>query len=144
MQHDKRFQIRVGFTCGAFDLLHAGHIMMFKEAKEQCDWLVVGLQVDPSLDRESKNKPIQTLEERKTQVEAVKFIDEVVVYETEAHLLELLRKLSPDVRIIGADHKGKKFTGWELPIEIYFNSRNHNFSTSELRKRIYESEKNNA
>ena len=144
MQQNERFQIKVGFTCGAFDLLHAGHIMMLQEAKEQCDWLVIGLQTDPSIDRKSKNSPIQTLEERKIQIEAVKFVDEVIVYETENDLLSLLKKLNPDVRIIGADHKGKKFTGWELPIEIYFNGRDHGFSTSELRSRIYKSESKNA
>ena len=117
---------------------------MLEEAKSQCDWLVVGLQTDPSIDRESKNSPIQTLTERKIQLGAIKFVDEVIIYETESDLMKLLQKLSPDLRIIGADHKGKKFTGWELPIEIYFNSRNHTFSTSELRRRIYDSEKSNA
>ena len=144
MTKKNRFQTKIGFTCGAFDLLHAGHVLMLEEAKSQCDWLVVGLQTDPSIDRESKNSPIQTLTERKIQLGAIKFVDEVIIYETESDLMKLLQKLSPDLRIIGADHKGKKFTGWELPIEIYFNSRNHTFSTSELRRRIYDSEKSNA
>ena len=137
--HKNQFNTKIGFTCGAFDLLHAGHVLMLEEAREQCDWLVVGLQSDPSLDREEKNKPIQDLDERKIQLSAIKFVDEVIVYDTETNLMGLLRSLNPDVRIIGADHRGKKFTGWELPIEIYFNSRNHTYSTSELRKRVTES-----
>ncbi len=136
---NNRFNIRVGFTCGAFDLLHAGHVLMLEEAKEQCDWLVVGLQTDPSIDREEKNSPIQELKERQIQLSAIKFVDEVIVYETEKDLIELLKKVKPDVRVIGADHKGKKFTGWELPIELYFNSRNHTYSTSELRRRVTQS-----
>ncbi len=144
MSNNERIKIRVGFTCGAFDLLHAGHVMMLEEAKEQCDWLVIGLQTDPSIDRKNKNKPIQSLEERKIQVDAIRFVDEVIVYETEDDLLNLLSNLKPDVRIIGEDHRGKKFTGYDLPIELYFNSRSHTFSTTELRKRIYESEKLNA
>ena len=88
---DNRFNIRVGFTCGTFDLLHAGHVLMLEEAKEQCDWLVVGLQTDPSIDREEKNSPIQELKERQIQLSAIKFVDEVVVYETEKDLIELLK-----------------------------------------------------
>ena len=132
---------RVGFTCGAFDLLHAGHIMMLQEAKSVCDHLIVAVQSDPSIDRASKNMPIQEYKERIIQVEAVRYVDEVVLYDTEEDLVHLLTKLNPDVRIIGADHKGKKFTGWELPIDLYFNGRDHGYSTSELRQRIYEAEK---
>lgn len=131
-----KWNIRVGFTCGAFDLLHAGHIMMFKEARSVCDYLVVGLQTDPSIDRPDKNSPTQSLEERLIQLMAVKHVDEVRTYATEDDLVQLLIKLKPDVRIIGEDHKGKGFTGQELPIEIYFNSRDHGYSTSELRERI--------
>ena len=134
-----RFNTKVGFTCGAFDLLHAGHVLMLKEAKDQCDWLIVGLQSDPSIDRKEKNSPIQELKERQIQLSAIKFVDEIVVYETEKDLFELLKKLKPDIRIIGADHKGGKFTGWELPIELYFNSRDHSYSTSELRRRVTQS-----
>lgn len=129
-----------GFTCGAFDLLHAGHILMLQEAKSVCDYLIVGLQTDPSLDRKSKNSPVQSLEERRIQIEAVKYVDEVIIYETEEDLLTLLERIKPDVRIIGADHKGKPFTGHELDIELFFNSRNHNWSSSDLRKRIAEHE----
>ena len=129
--------MKLGFTCGAFDLLHAGHVLMLKEAKSVCDKLVVGLQIDPSIDRPEKNVPIQDLQERYTQLEAVKYIDEIVIYETESDLLGLLVEIKPDVRILGADHKGKEFTGKELEIELYFNSRNHSYSSSDLRKRIF-------
>ncbi len=131
-----KWNIRVGFTCGAFDLLHAGHVMMLEEARGVCDYLVVGLQADPSIDRPNKNSPTQSLEERLIQLMAVKYVDEVHTYTTEDELVQLLIKLKPDVRIIGEDHRGKEFTGQELPIEIYFNSRDHSYSTSELRERI--------
>ena len=133
-------EIKKGFTCGAFDLLHAGHILMLQEAKSVCDYLIVGLQTDPSLDRESKNSPVQSLEERRIQIEAVKYVDEVIIYETEKDLLALLKRLKPDIRIIGADHEGKPFTGHELDIELFFNSRNHSWSSSDLRRRIVEHE----
>jgi len=136
LKEKNRFNTKVGFTCGAFDLLHAGHVLMLEEASEQCDWLVVGLQTDPSLDRIEKNKPIQDLKERKIQLSAIKFVDEVHVYNTEDDLMHLLQKIGPDIRIIGADHKGDKFTGWQLPIELYFNTRDHMYSTSELRNRV--------
>ena len=129
-----------GFTCGSFDLLHAGHILMLKEAKSVCDYLIVGLQTDPSMDRDYKNKPIQSVRERLIQVSAVKYVDEVMVYETEEELYNLLAELKPDLRILGADHKGKEFTGHDLDIELYFNSRNHKWSSSELRARIHEHE----
>lgn len=137
-----KWNIRVGFTCGAFDLLHAGHIMMFEEAKNVCDYLVAGLQTDPSIDRPDKNSPTQSLEERRIQLSAVKYVDEVITYATEDDLVQLLIKLRPDVRIIGEDHKEKQFTGQELPIEIYFNSRDHGYSTSELRERIVRGKSN--
>lgn len=133
-------EIKKGFTCGAFDLLHAGHILMLQEAKSVCDYLIVGLQTDPSLDRESKNRPVQSLEERRIQIEAVKYVDEVIIYESEKDLLVLLKRIKPDIRIIGADHKGKPFTGHELDIELFFNSRNHSWSSSDLRRRIVEHE----
>lgn len=134
----------VGFTCGAMDLCHAGHILMLKEAKEKCDYLVVGLQNDPSMDRSYKKKPIMSLKERKTILKAIKYVDEIHVYQTEADLLNLIRKVKPDVRIMGADWKGKNWTGQELTKElgqkIYFNSRDHKYSTTELRERIYKAE----
>ncbi|MDO8482085.1 MAG: adenylyltransferase/cytidyltransferase family protein [bacterium] len=134
---------KVGFTCGAFDLCHAGHMLMFKEAKEHCDYLLVGLQDDPSVTTEDyrgkkKNKPVMSLEERRIILEGIRYIDEIIVYRTEEELYELLKKTTPDIRIIGADWKGRKFTGYDLPIEVYYNSRDHGFSTSELRKRIKE------
>ena len=137
----KNLASKIGFTCGAFDLLHAGHVLMLQEAKEQCDHLIVGVQSDPSLDRLHKNKPIQFYEERLTMVKAIKYVDEVVLYDTEEDLVNLLKMIEPDVRIIGADWKGKEFTGHDLDIEIYFNSRDHNYSTTDLRKRVYDSEK---
>lgn len=131
---------KVGFTCGAFDLLHAGHALMFKECKEHCDYLIVGLQHDPSVDRDYKNAPIQTIEERLIMLESIKYVDEIYQYKTEKDLYALLKSLTPDVRIVGYDWLGKKFTGHDLPIHVVFNSRNHNFSSSELRNRVYEAE----
>jgi|SRR3989344_5313500 len=134
---------KVGVTVGAFDLCHAGHILMFKEAREVCDYFIVGLQSDPSLDRPEKNRPVMSLEERRIILEGIKYIDEVFEYATEAELYDILKRndLGIDIRIIGADWKGKPYTGHDLPIEMYFNSRDHGFSTSELRRRIYEVEK---
>jgi len=129
-----------GFTCGAFDLLHAGHVLMLQEARSVCDYLIVGLQTDPTIDRPAKNKPVQSLDERRIQLRAVRHVDEVVEYSTEEELYELLRFINPEVRIIGADHKGKDFTGHDLPIKVYFNSRDHGWSTTELRERIYQGE----
>jgi len=131
-----------GFTCGTMDLLHAGHILMLKECKEQCDYLIVGLQTDPTLDRPEKNKPIETIEERKIRLEGCKYVDEIIIYDTEADLYQLLQKLKPDKRFVGADYKNKHFTGDDLPIHIVYNSRNHNFSSSNLRTRIENASKN--
>ena len=130
----------IGFTCGSFDLLHAGHILMLEEAKKQCEHLIIGLQTDPSLDRPQKNKPVQTLEERMTVLRGVKWVDEIRTYSTEEELYEMISLMAPDVRILGADWKGKKYTGHDLNIKVYFNSRSHKWSTSELRKRVYEAE----
>ena len=129
-------ETRIGFTCSCFDLLHAGHILMLKDAKAQCDKLIVGLQTDPTLDRPEKNKPIQSFEERKIQLEAVKYVDEVIIYETENDLYELLYKLMPNVRILGTDYEYKYFTGIDLHIPIYFHKRDHDYSTSSLREKI--------
>ena len=128
--------MKTGFTCGAFDLLHAGHIMMLEEAKTFCDYLIVGLHTDPSIDRPEKNKPIQSLNERLIQLRAVKYIDLILIYDTEDDLVNLLKAIEPDMRIIGYDYIDKNFTGDDLGIELKFNSRNHNFSSSELRDRI--------
>ena len=131
---------RTGFTCGAFDLLHAGHALMLKEAREQCDHLIVAVQYDPSADRPEKNRPVQSYQERVTMVESIRYVDEILLYETEEDLYKLLERLKPDVRIIGSDWKGKKFTGHDLDIQVYYNSRDHNWSSSDLRKRVYRSE----
>ena len=133
---------KVGVTVGAFDLCHAGHILMFKEAKGVGDYLIVGLHSDPTIDRPDKNKPIMTLEERRIMLQAIKYIDEIFEYDTEAQLYEILKKneLGIDIRIIGVDWKGKAYTGHDLPIEMYFNTRDHGFSSTELRRRIYEVE----
>ena len=127
----------VGFTCSCFDLLHAGHIIMLQYAKRRCDKLIVGLQSDPTIDRpDTKNKPIQSLEERQIQLEAVKYVDEVFTYDTEEDLYKKLLFINPDVRILGSDYIGKSFTGDDLDIKIYYHDRNHNYSTTNLRKKI--------
>ena len=129
-----------GFTCGTFDLLHAGHILMFREIKEQCDYLIVGIQTDPSF-RPGKNNPIQSIDERKLQLEAVRFVDQVVQYDTEEDLVDLLKMTSPDLRFVGMDWKDNpNLTGGDLPIEIRYNSRDHGFSSSELRRRVLKTE----
>ena len=139
-------QLRVGFTCSAFDLCHAGHISMLEEAKNQCDWLIVGLQNDPTLDRPSKNKPVQSIVERFLQIRAVKYVDEVIPYNTEKDLEDLLLMLPIDVRILGDEYKDKDFTGKNIcvarHIEFYFNGREHSFSTTDLRRRVAAAEIN--
>ena len=136
--------MKIGFTCSCFDLLHAGHILMLKDAKEQCDKLIVGLQTDPSIDRPlTKNKPIQSLRERKIQLEAVRYVDDIFVYETESDLIDLLKLIKPDVRILGSDYKDESFTGDELNIPIYYHERNHNYSSSALREKIISEGENN-
>jgi glycerol-3-phosphate cytidylyltransferase len=130
---------KVGFTCSCFDLFHAGHIMMLKEAKSNCDYLIVGLQTDPTIDRPEKNKPIQSIFERYVQLESCKYVDEIVVYATEKDLLDILHSYPIDIRIVGDEYKEKDFTGKDLEgIEIYYNSRKHSFSTTELRGRVIE------
>lgn len=134
------FPTVTGFTCSAFDLLHAGHILMLEEAKTQCDKLIVGLQNDPSFDRASKNKPIQSLVERYVQLKGVKYIDEIIVYNTEKDLEDLLKILDINVRFVGEEYKDKTLTGRDIctarNISIYYNKRQHSFSTTELRTRI--------
>mgnify|MGYP001361887792 FL=1 len=126
-----------GFTAGCFDLLHAGHCMMLREARGSCDHLTVFLQTDPSIDRpDTKAKPTQSLPERLVQLEAIRWVDDVKIYQTEQELLEWLTLEQFDVRIIGADYKGKSFTGDDLPHEVVYNSRDHSFSTSGLRDRV--------
>ena len=105
---------RVGFTASTFDLLHAGHVMMLREAKEQCDYLICGLQIDPAVDRPEKNSPIQSIVERYTQLSAIKYVDEILVYSTERDLLDILEMYKIDVRILGDEYKDKDFTGREV------------------------------
>lgn len=128
--------MKIGFTCSTFDLFHAGHVMMLKEAKEQCDYLIVGLQTDPTVDRSWKNKPVQTLLERFIQVQACKYVDEIVPYTTEKELMDILTSYPISVRIIGEEYRDKQFTGFNLSMAVYFNSRQHSFSTTELRQRV--------
>ena len=139
---------KIGFTCSAFDILHAGHYLMLKECHEVCDFLVIGLQTDPTLDTEyrnktgNKNKPIQSVEERRIQIEGCKYVDYIIEYSTESELIKILKEIKPDIRIIGMDWKGKEYTGHDLGIPIHFNDRSHTYSTTNIRKRIYEAELN--
>ena len=136
--------MKIGFTASTFDLLHAGHISMLREAKDQCDYLICGLQVDPSVDRPEKNKPVQTLVERYVQLSAVKYVDEIICYETEADLVDVLEMFKIDVKIMGEEYRNKDFTGKEVckrkGIQLYFNRRDHRFSSSDLRARIFNAE----
>ena len=131
--------MRIGLTASTFDLLHAGHVAMLREAKSQCDYLIAALQVDPSLDRSEKNPPVQTIVERQAQLHAVKYVDEVIVYCTERDLLDIINMYPIDVRILGEEYRLKDFTGKDecrnRGIQIYFNKRDHRFSSSDLRKR---------
>ena len=129
--------MKIGFTCSTFDLFHAGHVMMLREAKEQCDYLIVGLQTDPTIDRpNTKNKPVQGVFERFVQLNACVHVDEIIPYSTEKELRDMLLSFKIDVRILGEEYEGKEFTGHDIPMEFYFNKRRHSFSTSELRQRV--------
>ena len=136
----------IGFTCSTFDLLHAGHVVMLEEAKRHCDYLIVGLQVDPTLDRDHKNAPIQSIVERQIQLSAIKYVDEIVIYNTEADLEDLLLTLPINVKVMGEEYKGKDFTGTQIckdrGIKLIYNGRDHSFSSTSLRKRVYEIENN--
>jgi glycerol-3-phosphate cytidylyltransferase len=138
---------RVGIVFSSFDLMHAGHVAMLSEAKNHCDYLICGLQTDPTIDRpETKNKPVQSIVERQIQLAACRYVDEVVVYSTEQDLVDLLLILPVDVRILGVEYADKNFTGkseCELRgIDIVYNGRDHSFSSSNLRKRVHDSESN--
>lgn len=132
--------MRVGITASTFDLLHAGHCAMLREAKTQCDYLICALQNDPSIDRPDKNKPIQNIVERQAQLAAIKYVDEILVYNTELELLDILAMYDIDVKIMGVEYRDKDFTGKDMcqkrGIEFYFNKRDHRFSTTNLRERI--------
>lgn len=140
---DKYKGKKIGFTCSCFDLLHTGHLIMLQDARKHCDVLIIGLQTDPTIDRPEKNKPIQNFIERKTMIDSIKYIDEIIDYATESDLYKILETLKPDVRIIGSDWKGKEYTGHDIEhIPIHWHERTHNYSTSNLRKRIFEAEVN--
>ena len=136
--------MKIGITFNAFDLLHAGHIKMLEEAKRECDYLIVGLQTDPTLDRPEKNRPTQTVVERYIQLKGCKFVDEIVPYATEQDLEDVLRSFKIDVRILGDEYKDKNFTGRAYceskGIELYYNRRDHRFSSSALRKEVAQKE----
>ncbi len=133
-----------GFTCSTFDLFHAGHIIMLKEARSVCDYLIVGLQTDPTIDRKEKNKPVQSIFERYVQLQACKYVDEIVVYATEKDLVDILLSYPIDVRILGDEYEHKAFTGRQecisKGIKFYFNKREHTFSSTELRQRVIDAE----
>jgi glycerol-3-phosphate cytidylyltransferase len=133
--------LNIGVTFSCWDLLHAGHNLFLEDCKKQCGILCVGLQTDPTIDRPEKNKPIQTLEEREIQIKSCRYVDYYFVYSTEQSLLECLECLKPNVRFLGDDYVGKKFTGSDLPISIIYHKRStHNYSTSQLRNIIYRRE----
>jgi glycerol-3-phosphate cytidylyltransferase len=142
LKHDGK---KIGITFSTFDMLHAGHVAMLSEAKNHCDYLICGLQTDPTIDRpDTKNKPVQSIVERQIQLAACRYVDEVVVYQTEQDLIDLLLILPIDVRILGVEYKDKDFTGmhecYERDIELVFNKRDHSFSSSSLRKRVVHAE----
>jgi glycerol-3-phosphate cytidylyltransferase len=132
--------MKVGITASTFDLLHAGHIAMLREAKSQCDYLICALQVDPTFDRATKNSPVQSIVERQAQLAAIKYVDEVIIYCTEADLIDIINMYPIDVRILGEEYRQKDFTGKDecrnRGIQLYFNKRDHRFSSSDLRERV--------
>ena len=136
--------MRIGFTCSSFDLLHAGHTLMLEEARSQCDYLIVGMQLDPTVDRPNKNKPIQTVVERYLQLRGSKYVYEIIPYSTEQDLEDILSSMHIDVRIVGIEYMGREFTGKDIcnqrNIEIYYNERVHRFSSSDSVKRILDNE----
>lgn len=135
---------RTGITCSTFDLFHAGHVIMLEEAKRQCDYLIAAIQVDPTLDRSTKNKPVQSIIERQIQVAACKHVDEIIVYSTEKELEDIFMALPIDVRIMGEEYRDVEYTGKEIcekrKIQVYFNKRDHFFSSSDLRLRVFDAE----
>jgi glycerol-3-phosphate cytidylyltransferase len=137
--------MKIGFNCSCFDLFHAGHVTMLKMEKEKCDYLKVALQVDPTIDRPGlKNKPVQSIYERYAQVQACKYVDEILVYDTEAELLNLIMTQDMDIRFLSEEYLNRDFTGKQYcmqnGIELYYHKRQHSYSTSDLRKRVYEME----
>jgi glycerol-3-phosphate cytidylyltransferase len=135
---------KIGITCSTFDLFHAGHVIMLEEAKRQCDYLIAAIQVDPTIDRKNKNRPVQSIIERQIQVSACKHVDEIIVYSTEKELEDIFMALPIDVRILGEEYKDTEYTGKEIcmkrGIELHFNKRDHFFSSSDLRQRVFDVE----
>ncbi|MEJ6807557.1 MAG: adenylyltransferase/cytidyltransferase family protein, partial [Saprospiraceae bacterium] len=133
---------KIGITFSTFDLLHAGHIAMLREAKDHCDYLICGLQMDPTIDRSDKNAPIQTVVERYTQLKGVQYVDEIIPYSSERDVEDILTLYQINVRILGEEYRDKEFTGKDIcrkrDIDLYFNKRDHRFSSSDLRKRVCE------
>lgn len=144
MKADMLKDKRVGLVASSFDLLHAGHCIMLEDAKNQCDYLVAALQTDPTVDRPDKNKPVQSIEERWIALNSNKHIDEILIYRTEENLYNLIRLVQPDIRILGSDWVGKDFTGKDLTNEVYFHNRDHDYSTSSLRRRVHIEELKNS
>lgn len=133
-------EIRVGFTCSTFDLFHAGHIVMLQEAKTLCDYLIVGLLTDPTIDRpEVKNKPVQSPFERYIQVSSCQYVDEIIPFTTEQEIVDMILTIQPDIRIVGEEYKGTNHTGVDL-CPVHYNKRRHSFSTTDLRNRVINSE----
>lgn len=135
---------KIGITCSTFDLFHAGHVIMLEEAKRQCDYLIAAIQVDPTIDRKSKNKPVQSIIERQIQVSSCKHVDEIIVYSTEKELEDIFMALPIDIRILGEEYKDTDYTGKDIcmkrGIELHFNKRDHFFSSSDLRQRVFDIE----
>jgi glycerol-3-phosphate cytidylyltransferase len=144
VQELKAQGLKIGFTASQFDMLHAGHIAMLSEARNHCDYLIAGLQNNASWDRPEKNAPIQSIVERQIQLAATRYVDEIVVYNTESDLEDILLTLPIDVRILGVEYREKDFTGRDIcnarNIELIYNKRDHSFSSSSLRKRVAEAE----
>ena len=144
VQELKAQGLKIGFTASQFDMLHAGHIAMLSEARNHCDYLIAGLQNNASWDRPEKNSPIQSIVERQIQLAATRYVDEIVVYNTEKDLEDILLTLPLDVRILGVEYRDKEFTGRDIcvsrDIELIYNKRDHSFSSSSLRKRVAEAE----
>jgi len=137
--------MKIGLTASTFDLLHAGHVEMLRDAKQQCDYLICALQIDPSIDRAEKNKPVQSIVERYTQLQAVRFVDEIIPYLSELDLEDILQMRKIDTRILGVEYRDKDLTGRDIckarDIDLYFNKRDHRFSTSGLRERVQNASK---
>jgi glycerol-3-phosphate cytidylyltransferase len=136
--------MKIGITFSAFDLLHAGHIKMLEEAKQHCDYLICGLQTDPTINRPEKNKPVQSVVERYIQLKGCRYVDEIIPYQTEQDLEDILKAFKIDVRVIGDEYKAQQFTGREYcerkGIKLYYNRRDHRFSSSVLRKEVHQKE----